>query len=197
MADEQAEKKIDFQKLSESIQSIMVTAERGMAISGVAKLDDCLKQLLRAFFINNEKACDALLDEPGPVSTFGARIELAFVLGLISGNERNTFNLIRKIRNDFSHGSDERSFQTPPIKDRCLNLDPTPGIWKLISNSKPLDPNNPQELFLGSLRFLVAAIAYRGEALPRRQEPGSVTDEQLASLIEAEMKASERHKEKG
>lgn len=62
MADEQKEKKIDFEKLSESLRSVKVTAERGIAITVVAKLDDLLGQLLWSFFIHNEKVCDELLD---------------------------------------------------------------------------------------------------------------------------------------
>src|SRR6185436_438885 len=92
----------------------------------VAQLDDWLGQLLQLYFIDHQKACDALLDDPGPVSTFGARIQLAFALGLISDNESRMLNLIRKIRNEFGHSVETRSFHISPIKERCLELDAGP-----------------------------------------------------------------------
>jgi DNA-binding MltR family transcriptional regulator len=189
MAEEQREKEIDWQKVQESFKFVRNLTERGIAISGAAQLDDWLEKLLREFFIDNEKACDALLGDPGPVSTFGARIDLAFALGLISINEHRMLNLIRKIRNDFSHSPAAPSFHASPIKERCLELDSAPKVLQLFVD-RPLDPTNPEERFFAATSFLFAAITHRSEIPQRCQEPGSMTDEQLASLIQAATKAS-------
>jgi DNA-binding MltR family transcriptional regulator len=88
-------------------------------------VDETHAELLRTFFVDDPKAVDDMLEGPGAMSSFGVRIELAFLLGLITSRERRMLNLIRKIRNDFAHSSKYISFSQSPIKERCLEFDVT------------------------------------------------------------------------
>lgn len=56
------------------------------------------------------------------MGTFSAKIDLAYRIGLISLDEKSSFHLIRKIRNEFAHSSEEISFESDIIKDRISEL---------------------------------------------------------------------------
>lgn len=66
---------------------------------------------------------DELLDGAyAPLGTFSAKIDLAYRIGLIRLDERSSFHLIRKIRNEFAHSSEEINFESTVIKDHISEL---------------------------------------------------------------------------
>jgi DNA-binding MltR family transcriptional regulator len=86
----------DFKEFFEELQR---ETPRAAVILGAAFLDEQLYTVLSSFLIKNKKAVGHLLKPEGPLSTFGARIEAAYCLGLLTENGRKDLNLIRKIRN--------------------------------------------------------------------------------------------------
>jgi DNA-binding MltR family transcriptional regulator len=173
-------KNIDWEELKKSFDQIKVLSERGGAIISVSHLDEQLTSLLKAFFVNDPKAADQMLEDPGPLSSFWARIELAFLLGLISSRERRMLNLMRKIRNDFAHGSAPVSFSQSPVKERCLELDA-----KVLESleSKVQDYPNPEKKFFAAFSFMLIVLVHRREQLTRREEAESISEESIDSVI--------------
>jgi DNA-binding MltR family transcriptional regulator len=107
------------------------TPRAAVTISG-AFLDALLKDLLASFMIEDDKAVSELLGTEGdsaPLSDFGARINAAFCLGLITRVEYNDLKYIKKIRNRFAHEMHGYSFDKQQIVDWCNNLQ-TPIIFK-------------------------------------------------------------------
>jgi hypothetical protein len=68
--------------------SLYAESDRGCALLAAAFLDERLGDLLRAFFVDDATVADGLLDGIGALATFSARIDLAFLLGLISALAR-------------------------------------------------------------------------------------------------------------
>ncbi len=180
--------KMDWNEIKESFDNIKKLSTHGMVIVNVSLLDEQLEALLTAYFIDKPKAVNELLDDPGCLSTFGARIKLSFVLGLISAKEFDMLNLIRKIRNDFAHNSRATSFSQSPIKDRCLALD----VTKFPTSGEQCDPKNPQEKFIASYGFLLLSIIHRREHLNHREETKSITEDELYSRIKEHEAKSEK-----
>lgn len=180
--------KIDWKEVKKSLEDIKHLSERGWAIVAVSTLDEQLTALFRAFFVDEPRTVDQLLEDPGILSTFGARIKLAFLLGLISARECRMLNLIRKIRNDFAHNSRITSFFQSPIKERCLELDAT----KILGAEELCDPRKPEEKFLAAASFLLIALVHRREQLKRREEAKSITEDYLDSKIKEHSRESEK-----
>src|SRR2546430_4966402 len=66
-------------------------------------LDYALASLLKRRFIKSSLA-NKLLDSPrGPISTFSARYDLAYCLGLIPAGLRQNLEIVGNIRNSFAH----------------------------------------------------------------------------------------------
>lgn len=78
-------------------------SDRAAVILGAAKLDLVLRELLVKKFLPNPSGQDELFDTDKPISTFSARINVAYRLGLIDKQLANSLHLIRRIRNDFAH----------------------------------------------------------------------------------------------
>jgi DNA-binding MltR family transcriptional regulator len=180
-------KKIDWEEVRKSFEEIKILSQRGWAIIAASHLDEQLAALLRAFFVDDQRTADQVLEDTGAISTFGARIELAFLLGLISARERRMLNLIRKIRNDFAHNSRIASFSQSPIKDRCLELDAT----KILESEELGDPRKPEGKFLAAFGFLLLVLVHRREQLQRREEAESISEDYGVSMIKEHSGESE------
>ena len=87
------------------IEDVQKETDRGVALVSAAFLDDALEAMLRAFFVDDPDEVDKLLNAKAirPLSSFASRIQLAYCLGLIGPNMYRDLNVIRDIRNDFSH----------------------------------------------------------------------------------------------
>jgi len=97
-------------------------SDRAAAIVAAAFLDEILQELLSEFLVKDPKSDKKIFEGMGPLSTFNAKIELGFRLGLLSNWEHQTIHTVRAIRNEFAHVVDGISFDTQSIKDRCKNI---------------------------------------------------------------------------
>lgn len=111
-----------FDDVMEFRMSLNAETDRGCALMSAAFLDNWLRNLLNSFFVEDERITGDFLSPNGPLGTFSSRIDLAYLLGLISKKAHRDLHLIRKIRNDFGHKAEPLSFETGYIKSRTLEL---------------------------------------------------------------------------
>jgi hypothetical protein len=83
-----------------------------------AALEECICARLLPMSNNHR---DALFDGEAALSSFYAKIDLGFSLGLYGTTTKSDLHLIRRIRNQFAHYS-PRSFSHPEVKKHCVNL---------------------------------------------------------------------------
>lgn len=93
-------------------------SDRAAAVLSAAYLDAKLADLLKAAFAVDSKGPE-LLDVNQPLGSFGPRTTLAEAVGLITHEERQDLELVRRIRNDFAHELHGLSFNTEKIASRC------------------------------------------------------------------------------
>lgn len=87
-------------------ETLKSESERGKIILLASKIDELLSQLLEQFFKpqrGNKKDKDKLFRDMGPLSSFSARIEMAYRVGLITKITADCFDILREIRNDCAH----------------------------------------------------------------------------------------------
>jgi DNA-binding MltR family transcriptional regulator len=111
-----------FEKVLEFRDSLSEETDRGCALMAASYLEQELEQLLRARLVDDQKIVDELFRPDGPLGTFSARIDMAYVLGLIGSKAQRDLHLIRRIRNDFGHDPFPLKFTDPSMRDRCLEL---------------------------------------------------------------------------
>jgi len=111
-----------LQELLNFVAEFENESQRAVVILGAAKLDTLLEALLIRVLVPSPSGRDELFDTDRPLSTFSAKIELAYRLGLISGALSRAMHLIRKIRNDFAHSASGASLDSGQHKDRVSSL---------------------------------------------------------------------------
>ena len=101
-------------------------SDRGCVLIAAAYLDELLERLLRAQFPDDnncvKKAVDPLFQIMGPLSSFSAKIKLAFALQLVDACHFSDLEIIRIIRNKFAHSYYDVTFANQEIADKtsCL-----------------------------------------------------------------------------
>ena len=115
---------MEFSNIAANFQiSLKKESERGSAIVCATLLEESLYRMIKARLTPSSEKKDELLEGAyAPLGTFSAKIDLAYRIGLISLDEKSSFHLIRKIRNEFAHSSEEISFESDIIKDRISEL---------------------------------------------------------------------------
>ncbi len=101
-------------------------SDRGAVIVGQAKLDSLLAEALmhQLMGINPlaEKEIRAALGRGGYLSSFSRRVDMAYVLNVITKGIKDDLEKIRGLRNRFAHGTDEVDFLDKAIADVVESL---------------------------------------------------------------------------
>lgn len=84
-----------------------------------------------------------------PLSTFSAKIQIAYYLGLINKKQYHDLKIIKKVRNLFAHSINRTTFETLDIKDRCNQLKTIP----IKSGENPKDHFKVASTILSLLLF--------------------------------------------
>jgi DNA-binding MltR family transcriptional regulator len=103
-------------------KALTAESDRGCALFAAAYLDRALSDLLFVSLVGNKNIEDDLFRGNAPLSSFSARIKMAFYLGKLSPSARRDLETIRSIRNDFAHHPEYIDFTVQSVKDRCDNL---------------------------------------------------------------------------
>ncbi|SNT01784.1 Mannitol repressor [Tardiphaga sp. OK246] len=89
---------------------------RGCALAGAAVLEDVLRGAIEHRFSHmSEKELAELFDGTAPLSTFSAKIKIAYAMGIIGKLTRHDLEKLREIRNAFAHSIRHLSFDLPEI----------------------------------------------------------------------------------
>lgn len=98
-------------------------SDRGSVIVSASIIDHVLGKLIQTMLVPSIEKRDELLEgATAPFSTFSSRIDLAYRLGLIRSESRASFHLLRKIRNDFAHVIDPKTFESESVRSRLMEI---------------------------------------------------------------------------
>lgn len=109
-------------ELSEFFKEFNKEGDRGRALVAASLLDERLKGILEAFLLKGKVSSQLVDGFNAPLGTFSARTSASYALGLIQKNEFDEINLIRRIRNEFSHKWKGITFRSARVADLCNRL---------------------------------------------------------------------------
>lgn len=100
----------------------MKESDRGCVIFSSGILDSALEDLLRANFQKDassiKRVISPLFKGYGPLTTFSAKINVSFALGLIDEKVKDKLEIIRRVRNVCAHEIKDVNFLHEQIKKR-------------------------------------------------------------------------------
>jgi len=132
------------------LAELQAQTDRGAAIIAASVLDEMLEVLLlkRLCPLSN-KHYEALFNRMAPLSSFSAKIEMAFALGLLSENGCGQLHTIRDVRNKFAHRIEALSFDHPDIQEEL----------KKAASRSPALAIKSREGFLIQFRIIALLLA--------------------------------------
>lgn len=107
-------------RLDELREALSKESDRGLIMVSASFLNDALEGLLHAkFCVINRKpksVLNALFNSFGPLSTFSAKINMAFAIDLIEKWMYEDLENLRKLRNEFAHGIRPLLFDSDEVR---------------------------------------------------------------------------------
>src|SRR5919199_6134784 len=111
-----------FQDMLDFVEALRNEGDRAAVITGAAYIDAFLTEVLEHFFVNDPEVVGPLLGGWGAFASFGARVRLAYCLGLINQQELDDLQTIQSIRNQFAHTFAALDLSEPALAAKCLQL---------------------------------------------------------------------------
>jgi len=133
-------------ELTETFQEIIGVSDRSTAILVAALIDSALSDLIEAELLTSlgeEDAIKPLYERDGALSTFFSKIHLGYAMSLYDDKVRDDLEVIRRVRNSFSHVRRSINFNTPEIVEECRKLrtmnDHTHEVYKIFDREGRYD----------------------------------------------------------
>jgi hypothetical protein len=132
------------------IEELVKQSDRGAGIIAASLIEELLEIVIlnRLRPLSSDKHRN-LFAGSSPLSTFAAKIDIAYAIGVINELTHIQLHLIRRVRNHFAHRIQPLDFEHPEIKQLITSNE-------LIANSGLLKIASVRDAFLWSFR--VAAI---------------------------------------
>lgn len=112
---------VDFFRDRQLLTTLTKGSDRDAAILGGSILEELLNRLLRKKLVQSPIFEDAIENSNGSLSTLSNKIQLSYLMGLISKKMYDNLTVIRKIRNKFAHEIVGSSFENEQIKSKVEN----------------------------------------------------------------------------
>jgi DNA-binding MltR family transcriptional regulator len=159
-----------------AIHEIDTSDDRAIAIAAGAFLEEHLALALKARFHQDEKILNEMFRVNGPLGSFSAKINMAYLIGLCSKETCKEMHTIKEIRNEFAHKGMTRNFDSQRVRDLANNLKfgkkiqitieelSGPGgvvVGDPVFQSDERDmPKTPREHYVKSCQMIQALLVY-------------------------------------
>lgn len=110
-----------YQRLRTFLDATNAETDRGRALVSASVIEEMLEEILRGFLMECPATQKLFNSAYAPFSTFSAKILACRSLGLISSEEYEDIECLRKIRNEFAH-SILCSFRSPKVERLAREL---------------------------------------------------------------------------
>jgi|GEM_PF-2825859 hypothetical protein len=153
-----------------AMAQIKKQTDRGAAIVGAAYIDLVVREALTARMGDLPDIVTLLFENRGPLQDFGARIQLAFAIGIIGRGAYLDLCIIKDARNAFAHSAEAMDFDHADVKARCSRL----WFAKTIRYGEYPMPSTAKERFIRTIELL-ADLLYENIRLHKaRLSPSQV-----------------------
>jgi DNA-binding MltR family transcriptional regulator len=144
-------------------KTLFTEGDRATALMASSFMEERLKDLISAFFVESCSNRQKLFQHNGPFGSFSSRIDSAYSLGLIPENVCKELHLVRRIRNEFAHTATSLDFSSEGVQARCNSL---------TLHGESAD-NSPRSKFTRSMMVLLSLLTVeilRTERRPTRED---------------------------
>lgn len=134
-------------------------SDRGSVLLAVSYLENELENALRLVLVE-DKLCDKVFR--GILGNFASKINMSYLLGIISKEQMNNINKIKDVRNKFGHSYTKLEFDTDEIKRACLDL--------RYQYEEYIDDATTRDIFFKNVDKEISSIIKAGKTIKRIDE---------------------------
>ena len=140
-------------------------------------MDAALEHLLQAVMMPAPAKGDGLFLPERPLGSLGAKVALAYRLGLIDEATERALNVLRKLRNAFAHSAESASLTEPAHRSRLAEIyakASTNSLWaplEAVLATQPPTAHGPLEPALRDYILLITILVAFLEATSRQLAP--------------------------
>ncbi|MCA1860782.1 hypothetical protein LE191_11785 [Janthinobacterium sp. HSC-3S05] len=134
--------------------------DRGMVLSLAAFSEEALGDLLKAFLMPSDATTQLVEGFNAPLGTFSSRIKAAYSIGLITKEQFQDLEILRKIRNEFAHNWKPVDISKQKISALIDNM----SFSRLDNNF----PNTSSEKIRSSMSCLLVEICASTHQIKKR-----------------------------
>jgi hypothetical protein len=170
--------------LSDAFSEIDRSDDRAAAIVAAAFLDDHLTIALKTRLHQDEEILKDFFRPSGPLGSFSAKIDLAFLIGLCSRETCKELHTIRDIRNAFAHKGLTRDFNSQRVRDLANNLtfgkkfkititpaDKGDDAEPVFVSGEEHKPKTPREHYIRACQMLLSCLVSSNSTRPPPPAP--------------------------
>ncbi len=146
----------------ETLNSLKAESDRGCVLVVASLVENVLEEQISVRLMPKASKDDELLSRSsnGPFSSFSAKINLAYRLGLIPLSERKIYHQLRELRNACAHHIEQQDFDRNHFKDRTRNIiEESKFLWDIFR--KTIAPQAFPNKEIESVEDFVNAIGWR------------------------------------
>jgi DNA-binding MltR family transcriptional regulator len=110
------------EEIHKAIQRLEQESDRSVAIIAATILEQHITEAIKRRWHDHPTTINRIMQIDGPLGNFGPKIDLVFLIGLVSPEAHQDLVYIKKVRNRFAHYLDVETFDTPLIKGWCFSL---------------------------------------------------------------------------
>ncbi len=126
-------------RMSALVEEMSGESDRAVAIVGAAWVEEGLTEAISAFLRPHPAVRKRLFGTAGPLSSLSAKVDLAFMLNMVSELIRADLHVIRQVRNEFAHHIAHKlehtrlDFSAEHIRGPCL-------AFRCVAHERHVDP---------------------------------------------------------
>lgn len=146
MEDEAQQRNDHYDQVNLLTERLSEFSDHSLVLALAAFCDDALRRVIFCYLADDASARSLLEGFNAPLGTFSARIKMAAALGLISRDQLADLNIVRDIRNRFSHTWETVTLVQIDIQSKIDAL-----CWSHFDSDYPPDPRSKLESSIVSL----------------------------------------------
>lgn len=159
--------------------------DRGCVLLSSSLIDVELERLFKMYLVDDEKSFEKIFKNTGGLATFSSKIEMLYLIGLLTQRMKDDLHIIRKIRNKFAHSAEPIDFSTNSISDLSKNLK---SHYRLKSDLSNLSNQNPRKVFISTIACIYSDITNKQGTINQIQAEmhnEALENEKMESVREA------------
>ncbi|WP_299798552.1 hypothetical protein [uncultured Maribacter sp.] len=180
------------------IEEFKKETDRAAVILSASLIDETITSLLKTYLVPIPNAKDDFFDGANSaLSTFSAKIDMCYRLGIISSKFSRDLHLIRKIRNSFAHDVYGCDFENGSVKSRITELAKACSVMPVYEHFLEKKSKNVVEDTRGIFLFITSAIIFNFNLIIDKIRPldaNAIIEKEL--LYEDGLKLIEKMNEK-